>query len=142
MLVYSVLQVYARHIRRPTLEDFDQLVPLFDAYRQFYRQPSDLIIARQFLSDRLIRNESVVLIAEDGAGRAVGFAQLYSTFSTILAAPMYVLSDLFVIPEARRRGAGTLLLRSAAETARTAGAVRLELATAITNARPDGSMKP
>jgi GNAT superfamily N-acetyltransferase len=117
-------------IRPATLHDLDPLVPLFDAYRQFYGQQSDLVIARQFLSDRLSRNESVVLIAEDQAGGA------------ILAAPVYVLSDLFVMPEARRRGAGTLLLRSAAETARTAGAVRLELATAITNARPDGSMKP
>lgn len=122
-------------IRQATLHDLDQLVPLFDAYRQFYGQPSDLIVARQFLSDRLVRNESVVLIAEDGAGKAVGFTQLYPTFSSILVAPMYVLSDLFVIPEARRRGAGTLLLRSAAETARTAGAVRLELATATTNAQ-------
>jgi GNAT superfamily N-acetyltransferase len=121
-------------IRPATLHDLDLLVPLFDAYRQFYGGPSDQIVARQFLSDRLVRNESVVLIAADGAGRAVGFAQLYPTFSSILAAPMYVLSDLFVIPEARRRGVGTLLLRSAVEKARTAGAVRLELATAIANA--------
>ncbi|HSA87248.1 MAG TPA: GNAT family N-acetyltransferase [Nitrospira sp.] len=121
-------------IRPATLHDLDLLVPLFDAYRQFYGGPSDQIVARQFLSDRLVRNESVVLIAADGAGRAVGFVQLYPTFSSILAAPMYVLSDLFVIPEARRRGVGTLLLRSAVEKARTAGAVRLELATAIANA--------
>ncbi len=76
----------------------------------------------------------MVLIAEDGAGRAVGFAQLYPTFSSILVAPMYVLSDLFVIPDARRRDVGTQLLKSAAETARANGAVRVELATAITNA--------
>jgi GNAT superfamily N-acetyltransferase len=106
---------------------------LFDAYRQFYGQHSDLIAARQFLNDRLARNESIVLVAEDGNGAAIGFVQLYPTFSSILAAPMYVLSDLFVTLEARRRGVGTLLLRSAVETARSTGAVRLELATAITN---------
>jgi GNAT superfamily N-acetyltransferase len=81
----------------------------------------------------LARNESIVLVAEDGNGAAIGFVQLYPTFSSILAAPMYVLSDLFVTLEARRRGVGTLLLRSAVETARSTGAVRLELATAITN---------
>jgi hypothetical protein len=86
-------------IRRATLYNIDQLVPLFDAYRQFYGQHSDRILARQFLSDRLVRNESVVLIPEDCVGSVVGFAQLYPTFSSILAAPMYVLSDLFVIPE-------------------------------------------
>ena len=122
------------HIIRPaTLDDLDQLVPLFDAYRQFYGQHSDLIVARQFLNDRLTRNESVVLVAENGGGTAIGFVQLYPTFSSILAAPMYVLSDLFVTPEVRRRGVGTLLLQSAVETARATGAVRLELATAITN---------
>ena len=120
-------------IRRATLNDLDQLVPLFDAYRQFYGQQSDIIVAKQFLSDRLVCNESVVFIAEDGDGASVGFVQLYPTFSSILAAPMYVLSDLFVIPEARRRGVGTALLQSAVETTRATGAVRLELATAITN---------
>jgi|GEM_PF-700312 len=120
--------------RRATLDDLERLVRLFDAYRQFYGQSSDLIVARRFLSDRLVRNDSVALIAEDGAGRAVGFVQLYPSFSSILAAPMYVLSDLFVIPDARRRGVGTLLLKSAVETARANGAVRVELATAITNA--------
>lgn len=120
-------------IRRATLDDLDPLVPLFDAYRRFYGQQSDLVVARQFLRDRLTRNESVVLMAENQDGALVGFVQLYPTFSSILAAPMYLLSDLFVITENRRRGVGTRLLTSAAETARGAGAVRLELATAITN---------
>lgn len=120
-------------IRRATLQDLDQLVPPFDAYRQFYGQPSDLSLARQFLNDRLARNESVVLVAENGGGAVIGFVQLYPIFSSILAAPMYLLSDLFVVPEGRRRGVGTGLLRSAAESARMASAVRLELATAITN---------
>lgn len=120
-------------VRRASIQDLDRLVPLLDAYRQFYGQPSDLIIARQFLGDRLTRNESIVLVAENDGGAAVGFVQLYPTFSSILAAPMYVLSDLFVIPEFRRRGVGTLLLQSAMETARAAGMVRLELATAIAN---------
>ena len=48
-------------IRRASIQDLDRLVPLLDAYRQFYGQPSDLIIARQFLGDRLTRNESIVL---------------------------------------------------------------------------------
>jgi ribosomal protein S18 acetylase RimI-like enzyme len=121
-------------VRRATLDDLDRLAPLFDSYRQFYGQQSDLIVARRFLNDRLARNESVVLIAKNLAGAAVGFVQLYPTFSSILAALMYVLSDLYVVPEARRRGVGTLLLTSAIETARAAGAGRLELATAITNA--------
>src|SRR5262245_1579406 len=118
---------------RATLDDLDRLVPLFDGYRQFYDKPSDMVVARQFLADRMSRGESVVLVAEDRDGTAIGFVQLFPTFSSILAAPSYLLSDLFVAPAARRRGVGTLLLRAAAETGRAAGAVRLELSTAITN---------
>lgn len=120
-------------VRRATIGDLDQLVQLFDAYRQFYGQQSDVIVARQFLTDRLTRDESIVLVAENGSAGTIGFVQLYPTFSSILTAPMYVLSDLFVIPEVRRRGVGTLLLKLAVETAHATGAVRLELATAITN---------
>jgi len=120
-------------VRRATLQDLDRLIPLFDGYHQFYGQKSDLLVARQFLADRLTRGESVILIAEDSHGAAIGFVQLYPTFSSILAAPMYILHDLFVTPGARRRGVGTLLLKAAVETGRAAGAVRLELATAITN---------
>jgi ribosomal protein S18 acetylase RimI-like enzyme len=120
-------------IHRATFDDLDRLVPLFDAYRQFYGQQPDLSLVRQFLSNRLARDESVVLVAESGDGAVIGFVQLYPSFSSIHAAPMYVLSDLFVMSELRRRGVGTLLLKSAIETARAAGAVRVELATAMTN---------
>jgi GNAT superfamily N-acetyltransferase len=120
-------------VRRATVQDLDRLVPLFDGYRQFYGQQPDPIIARRFLSDRLARGESVVLTAEDRDGSAIGFVQLFPTFSSILAAPIYVLSDLFVVPAARRRGVATRLLQAAVEVARAAGAVRLELSTAIRN---------
>ncbi|MGQ0667446.1 MAG: GNAT family N-acetyltransferase [Nitrospiraceae bacterium] len=126
-------------VRRATLQDLDQLVPLFDRYRQFYGQQSDVIVARNFLAERLARGESMVLVAEDSTnGVAIGFVQLFPTFSSVLAAPIYLLSDLFVTPAARRRRVGTLLLKAAAETARAAGAVRLELATAITNLSAQG----
>jgi GNAT superfamily N-acetyltransferase len=121
------------NVRQATLRDLEQLVPLFDAYRRFYGKPSDLIVARQFLTDRMARGQSVVLIAEGPDGVAIGFAQLFPTFSSVLAAPIYLLSDLFVAPGARRRGVGTRLLKAAADAGRAAGAVRLELSTAITN---------
>jgi ribosomal protein S18 acetylase RimI-like enzyme len=120
-------------VRRATLDDLDQLVPLFDGYRQFYGEVSDLLLARQFLEDRMSRGESVVLITEGPDAAAIGFAQLFPSFCSVRVAPIYILNDLFVSLEARRRGVGTLLLRTAAETCRAAGAVRLELSTAITN---------
>ncbi|MGH8495270.1 MAG: GNAT family N-acetyltransferase [Gammaproteobacteria bacterium] len=115
------------------MQDLEQLVTLFDGYRQFYGKTSDPPLARRFLSERISRDQSVVLIAEDSGGAAAGFAQLFPSFSSVRAAPIYILNDLFVAPVARRRGVGVLLLQAAAEMGRSTGAVRLKLSTATTN---------
>lgn len=121
-------------IRKATATDADLVAPLFDAYRQFYRQPSDLPRARRFLHDRLSQRQSVVLVAQSAAGEALGFVQLYPCFSSIRVAPTFILNDLFVTPTARGSGVGRSLMAAAARLARAAGAVGLELATAKTNA--------
>jgi hypothetical protein len=79
--------------------DVDVLVPLFDAYRQFYRQQSDPGGARQFLRARLENKQSVVLPAHIDSV-AAGFTQLYPSFSSGAMARIFVLNDLFVVPEA------------------------------------------
>src|SRR5262245_60368886 len=115
-------------IREAAMADLDQLVPLFDAYRQFYRLESDISGARQFLRDRIERGESVILLAWDGPSIA-GFTQLYPSFSSGAMARTFILNDLFVAPDARRCGVGSELLQSAADFGRRSGAVRLTLST-------------
>jgi ribosomal protein S18 acetylase RimI-like enzyme len=119
-------------IRAATLSDLDLLVPLFDAYRQFYGQLSDPERGRQFLLDRFENNESVIFLSSEGAV-VTGFTQLYPSFSSGGLARIFILNDLFVVPEARRHGAGSALLRAAAEHGRSVGALRLVLSTEITN---------
>jgi GNAT superfamily N-acetyltransferase len=119
-------------IRRASIADLNALVPLFDAYRQFYRYPSDSEKAECFLRERFERHESVIFLAFDGAA-GIGFTQLYPSFSSGAMARIFILNDLFVAPEARRRGVGSALLRAAAEHARRVGAVRLVLSTEVTN---------
>jgi ribosomal protein S18 acetylase RimI-like enzyme len=119
-------------IRAATLSDLDLLVPLFDAYRQFYGQLSDPERGRQFLLDRFENNESVIFLSSEGAV-VTGFTQLYPSFSSGGLARIFILNDLFVVPEARRHGAGSALLRAAAEHGRSVGALRLVLSTERTN---------
>jgi ribosomal protein S18 acetylase RimI-like enzyme len=47
--------------------------------------------------------------------------------------PIWILNDLFVLEEARRRGIGEQLITAATDHARQTGAIRLELSTAIDN---------
>jgi GNAT superfamily N-acetyltransferase len=120
-------------VRQATVADVDLIAPLFDQYRQFYRKPPDLDGARRFLLERFAHLESVIFLALAGE-TAVGFTQLYPSFSSASMAPIFVLNDLFVQPDARVRGAGTALLSAAAEYGRRTGAVRLTLSTELTNA--------
>ncbi|HTS31124.1 MAG TPA: GNAT family N-acetyltransferase [Bryobacteraceae bacterium] len=119
-------------VRQATIADLDRIVPLFDAYRQFYRQASDPERAGRFLRERFEHNQSVIFLALDGEP-AIGFTQLYPSFSSTVMARIFVLNDLYVAPEARGRGAGAALLGAAAEYGRRVGAVRLALSTELTN---------
>ena len=122
-------------IRLAGLEDLDTLAPLFDAYRQFYEQPADVAQARAFLAQRLQRAESVVLLAEGTDGQGLGFCQLYPSFCSVEAQPIFSLYDLFVQPVARRTGLGRALLRAAEALALERGVARLDLTTARSNVR-------
>ena len=125
------------HVKRATISDLDDAAPLFDAYRQFYGQRSDVAAARAFLDERLRREESVIFIAvadEDG-GDALGFTQLYPSFSSVSLKRLWVLNDLFVGPNVRRGGVGRRLLDRAREWAIETGAKGLVLATAVDNGR-------
>ena len=115
-----------------TTEKVDLVAPLFDAYRQFYGQTTDLEGARQFLFERLQRGESVVFAVIEGEN-ALGFTQLYPSFSSVSMKPIWILNDLFVVEQARRRGVGARLLMAARGHAMQTGAVRLVLSTAVEN---------
>lgn len=119
--------------RIATLSDLDGVAPLFDAYRQFYKQKPDHALARKFIRARLKNKESVIIIATEKTRGVIGFCQLYPSFCSVEAKPIYVLYDLFVIPEARHSGAGTKLLRAAENIAAAKGTTRMDLTTAKTN---------
>jgi ribosomal protein S18 acetylase RimI-like enzyme len=106
---------------------------LFDAYRVFYRKTSDAKLARRFIAARLKQKDSVIFVAENLAGELLGFTQLYPSFSSTAAAPIYVLNDLFVAPKGRQQGAGEALMQAAHTHAKKKGCARLDLATERTN---------
>jgi GNAT superfamily N-acetyltransferase len=123
---------HALNVRQATVEDLDLLTPLFDAYRQFYRLPSDPERGRRFLLDRFAHHQSVIFVALTDS-TAAGFTQLYPSFSSAAMARIFVLNDLFVVPEARGRGVASALLGAAAAYGQSVGAVRLSLSTELTN---------
>jgi GNAT superfamily N-acetyltransferase len=119
-------------IRKAIPEDLDQLVPLFDAYRQFYKQASNLEGARRFLAERMERGESVVFMAFEEE-RAVGFTLLYPIFSSVGMDSNWLLNDLYVEESARKKGVASQLLKTAKGWGRETGARWLMLETGVDN---------
>jgi GNAT superfamily N-acetyltransferase len=126
----------AVRILQAALGDLDDLLPLFVGYRLFYKHEPEAGRAREYLRERIAYQESVIFLAwlEDGAAKqAVGFTQLFPLFSSDAMKRFWLLNDLFVAPEARRRGVGKLLLERARSYAESTGAAGLMLQTAIDN---------
>ena len=114
-------------------DDLAVAAKLFDQYRQFYEQAPDAALALQFVTERFTRQESVLLVAEDADKTLVGFCQLYPSFCSVEAKPIYVLYDLFVAPHARQSGTGRALMLAAEARASVDGMARMDLTTAKTN---------
>jgi GNAT superfamily N-acetyltransferase len=105
---------------------------LFDKYRQFYKQESDVEGAVKFLEERTRNNESVIFLAFADK-RPVGFMQLYPTFSSISIQRAWLLNDLFVEESYRNLGVATTLLNAADDFGRDSKAKFLMLQTGNQN---------
>lgn len=112
--------------------DVPKLAPLFDAYRQFYGRPSDVGGAGKYLHERLSARESKVFAAVKDSV-FLGFVQLYPSFSSVSMKRLWILNDLFVVPDARRGGVAKALMERARKLAADTGAEGLVLETANDN---------
>lgn len=119
---------------RANMSQIDRLAELFDGYRQFYEQSSDIDGARAFLTERLNNQESVIFLAVDENGKGIGFTQLYPVFTSVGMRRAWLLNDLFVAEEARKKGFAETLLHKAREYALSTNAKYLMLETAKSNA--------
>lgn len=117
----------------------DLVMTLFDQYRVFYKQTSDLALARSFLRERLDQNQSVLFLCVNSDSKEpLGFTQLYPVFSSMRASKNWILNDLYVVPEQRGKGIGRRLIGTALDFARQEGASWIQLSTATDNLTAQG----
>lgn len=100
------------NVKQATIDDLAAVAKLFNLYRQFYQQESNLAGAEMYIKSRIEKEESVIFIVKD-EHEYVGFTQLYPTFSSISMQKAWVLNDLYVEKSARGKGVGELLLHKA-----------------------------
>ncbi len=119
-------------IIRASEADLPEVVPLFDQYRVFYKQESDLRHAEEFLRERMGKEECIIYLARHN-GHAAGFVLLYTSFSSVSMRPFYILNDLYVRQEFRQRGVGQKLLQKTKELCLESDYKGLALETATDN---------
>ena len=122
----------AMEMKTVTLATVKEVVPLFNAYREFYNQPSDLEQAEQFLKERLQKEESIILLAYLDA-QPVGFVQLFPIFSSVAMKKAFLLNDLFVTEHARKRGVAMRLIEECYAYCKNEDARYITLETATDN---------
>ena len=130
-------RVSAHDIQAVAEPDLPDLLPLMRAYCEFYEvAPSDedlLAMARVLIADP--EREGLQLLARDAEGRAVGFATVFWTWTTLSAQRLGIMNDLFVAPDARGSGVADELIAACAERCRQRGATSLAWQTARDNHR-------
>jgi len=119
-------------IKRINLSEADLVISLFNQYRIFYGNFSDLGMAKAFVDARLENNESVIFVALD-ENKPVGFTQLYPKYSSARLSKNWILNDLFVNENYRKQGIGQELIKTAMDFAKIQGSTFVQLETAVDN---------
>jgi len=120
------------HILKVTMEELDKVTPLFNQYRQFYNQPSDLEGADAFLSARVKHHQSIIFLAKVEEQPA-GFVQLYPSFSSVSLRKVFILNDLYVGEKFRGLGVAQALIEKCFTFCEQEQAKYMTLQTAPTN---------
>ena len=114
------------------IKELQVLTKLFDKYRVWYHQQTDLEAATKFLEERIKNDESIIFLAL-AEGFPAGFTQLYPIFSSVRMRKAYLLNDLYVEVFARKQGVAASLLDTAKQYARQQDAAFLILQTGHVN---------
>ncbi|MBM3590811.1 MAG: GNAT family N-acetyltransferase [Alphaproteobacteria bacterium] len=120
-------------ISSDNLELLDEASFLFNEYRKFYNQKSDIKKSTSFLRDRINNNESEIFLCFDEQNQAIGFMQLYKSFSSVGLRKIYILNDLYVDEKHRGKGVGRFLIDEANKFAAKNQITKITLTTAKTN---------
>ena len=122
-------------IRPARVDEIEEMLPLIRAYCEFYEtEPDDEGLRRMFETLIGEPSQGTVFIAR-ADGRAVGFATLDWKWSSLKAARIGYLEDLFVDPDARGKGIADALIEICADRCRELGMPAMDWLTAQDNHR-------
>ena len=120
-------------IRQAKNTDIELLSELFNGYRVFSREDSDVDAAREFLTERLNNRDSEIFVCETIDHKIVGFVQLFLLFSSTRMKKLWLLNDLFVTSDYRGKGISVKLIERAKKLVTDSAACAMFLETEKSN---------
>jgi len=122
-------------IREAELADLELIVDFLSQKSEFDGCKNLLAATAYKLQQTLFCQPPLVRVLLAGvAGKAVGFALFYSSYSSLLTQPCLWLDDLFVQAPMRGMGVGTALLKYLAQIAESTNCGRMEWTVNTANA--------
>lgn len=116
----------AKQIRSAVPEDVPVILHFINALAAYEHMENEVVATEELLKEWIFEKKKAEVIFALEDGKEVGFALFFHNFSTFLGRAGIYLEDLFVLPEYRGKGYGTLLLKTLARTAEERGCGRLE----------------
>ena len=117
--------------------DFEQWLPLWEAYNAFYGRLGATALAPEITQATWARffdpHEPMHALVAESDGRLSGLVHYIFHRSTILLVPTCYLQDLFTDVSQRRNGVGRALIEAVDDAARAAGSSRVYWHTHETN---------
>ena len=120
-------------VKKATLDDTHKISKLYEMYLKFYQVDLKNKNPEKFLTDRLKNNESIIYYVTNDANEYLGFAQLYPLFCSLEMKKIWLLYDLYVSEDSRKKGVAQLLLNKANELAKETESSFVMLSTGIDN---------
>lgn len=116
-----------------TKETLPDVLELFGQYQIFYKTEPDPDRNKEFLKMLLDSPDEGIQFVALQDGKALGFATLYYTYSSVSVMPMGLLNDLYTIPESRGKGVGRALMNHCAAFLKSKGFKKMFWNTATDN---------
>ena len=116
-------------IRKAQRGDGEVLLSLIDALANYEKLPRPDAAARErLLQDTFGDRRRIEVFLAELAGKPVGYAIIFETYSSFLALPSLYLEDIFVLSDYRGRQVGYCLFLHCVEEAHRRGCGRMEWA--------------
>jgi GNAT superfamily N-acetyltransferase len=128
----------ANLIIRPIIQtDYDQWLPLWDGYNEFYGRSGPTALAPEITRIAWARffdeAEPMYALVAEQDGKLLGLTHYLYHRNTTSIDPVCYLQDLFTLPEARGKGVARALINGVYEQAKLAGSPRVYWHTHETN---------